>query len=203
MTPRPQRRRHRPAPEHRCRQRRIRQRARLRPAQPRLRRPRDHVSDRRAGDPLIPGDRPVAGAACRLRQHLPDVVHSDRLSAHKPPPDEGDDPCPEPARRHPEGAAELKSASVAELTLDSAADLTLETPAELISYWPADLRRLPHPGCRLVCSDIERARRGGLFGASGFKPCTHSRLRQEQLLVAPRRRPGCTQSIRAAGIQLC
>jgi len=58
------------------------------------------------------------------------------------------------------------------------------------------------PG-RSICSDIERARGGGLFGASGFKPCTHSRLRQEQLRVAPRRRPGCTQSIRAAGIQLC
>ena len=66
MTPRTQVRRDRPALEHRPRQRRIRQRARLRPAQPRLRRPRDHVSDRRAGDPQTPGDRPVAGAACRL-----------------------------------------------------------------------------------------------------------------------------------------
>jgi hypothetical protein len=164
MTLRPQMRRDRPALEHRPRQRRIRQRVRFRPAQPRLRRPRDHVSDRRAGDPLIPGDRPVAGAACRLRQHSPDVVHSDRLSAHKPPPDEGDDPCPKPACRHPEGVAELKSGSVAELTLDPAADLTLETAAELMSYWPADLRRLPHPGCRLVWPRIGKASDSGASG---------------------------------------
>jgi len=57
---------------------------------------------------------------------------------------------PEARSPSPRGGGELKSESAAGLTLDSAADLTLESPAELISYWPADLRRLPHPGCRLV-----------------------------------------------------
>ena len=71
---------------------------------------------------------------------------------------------PEARSPSPRGVAELKSGSVAGLTLDSVADPTLETPAELMSYWPADLRRLPHPGCRLVWPRIGKASNSGASG---------------------------------------
>ncbi len=127
-------RRLRRAREDRRRQRRIRQRARLGPGQPRRRSALDHVGHRRARNPQTAGNHPVAGARRRQAQDLSDVMHLDLLSALHPSL-EGDDHAGR-TRDHP--------IRVAELILESVADVKLECPAELTLESAAELRRIPH-----------------------------------------------------------